>query len=163
VSVRHVAATLALLLSGSLGLAEAPPGGTSSPVVFVCQHGNVKSLMAASYFDRLAKERGLAFRAAARGVDPEAGVPPKIAQALGAEGFDVRSFESTQLSDADLGGATRVVAIGVDLGEVKATVETWNDIPAASADYAAARAALLRRVEQLVAELAGKVEAVEPR
>ena len=43
-------------------------------VVFVCEHGSVKSLIAMDYFNRSARERGLAYRAVARGTAPEATV-----------------------------------------------------------------------------------------
>jgi hypothetical protein len=36
-------------------------------VVFVCEHGSVKSLIASTYFNQRAKARGLAFAAVARG------------------------------------------------------------------------------------------------
>ena len=43
-------------------------------VVFVCEHGSVKSLVAMEYFNRGAKARALAYRAVARGTAPE----PKV-------------------------------------------------------------------------------------
>ena len=49
---------------------------TDHPVVFVCEHGSVKSPIAASLFDRTAEKRGLPFRAVSRGVNPEEHVPP---------------------------------------------------------------------------------------
>jgi hypothetical protein len=44
-------------------------------VVFVCEHGSVKSLVAMVYFNRRAQERGLAYRAVARGIAAEPEVP----------------------------------------------------------------------------------------
>jgi len=35
------------------------PALPDSQVLFVCEHGNVKSLMASSYFNQLARERHL--------------------------------------------------------------------------------------------------------
>ena len=57
--------TLALIC----GIAAADAAATK--VVFVCEHGNVKSLMAASCFNQLAEQRGLPFRAVSRGVAPD--------------------------------------------------------------------------------------------
>jgi hypothetical protein len=49
-----------------------------SQVLFVCEHGNVKSLMAVSYFNQLAQERRLPFRAVSRGTAPDSTtVPPR--------------------------------------------------------------------------------------
>ncbi len=43
-------------------------------VVFVCEHGSAKSVIAAAFFDKLARERGLTLRAVARGTQPVAKV-----------------------------------------------------------------------------------------
>ena len=49
---------------------------SGAAVVFVCEHGSVKSLVAQEWFNRRAKERGLAVRAVSRGITPDASVPP---------------------------------------------------------------------------------------
>ena len=58
-----VAATMALVLSSIVEVAfgGAPSRKAEAPrtVVFVCEHGNVKSLIAREWFNRLAAERGL--------------------------------------------------------------------------------------------------------
>jgi protein-tyrosine-phosphatase len=129
----------------------------SKPVVFVCEHGSVKSLIAASLFDRTAGKRGLPFRAIARGVNPEAHVPPAIVAAMRADGFEVENFRPQGLQPRDIAGAAEVVAIGVDLttqaDEAQAPIQSWNDVPPASVDYAAARAALQQHIDALLVEL----------
>jgi len=129
---------------------------SSRTVVFVCEHGTVKSVMAMLWFDRLARERGLPVRAVSRGMTPDAGVPPAIAEGLRADGLELGGFRPARLSEADLAGALRVVAIGVDTSTVtgrgRVPVEAWNDIPPATQDYAAARAALRARIARLIDE-----------
>jgi arsenate reductase (thioredoxin) len=126
-------------------------------VVFVCEHGNVKSLIAREWFNRLAQERGLHLRAISRGMTPEPSVPPAIAEALGSDGFDVSGFESRAFGAADLEGAVRVVGIGVDVtsvaGQHAAILERWEGIPPASEHYAASRDALRDRIEALLKTL----------
>jgi protein-tyrosine-phosphatase len=51
-------------------------------VVFVCEDGSAKSLVAASFFERLAKERGIAVRALSRGTAPDASMPAAVVEAL---------------------------------------------------------------------------------
>jgi hypothetical protein len=52
-----------------------------SQVLFVCEHDNVKSLMAASRFNQMAQEDRLPFRAPSRGTAPDSTtVPPAIIQ-----------------------------------------------------------------------------------
>jgi len=134
-------------------------GPGAGDVLFICKHGNVKSLMAASYFNRIATERGLPFRASARGsvVDtPE--VPVTIATKLEAEGFEVSAFRAEPASAGDIAAADHIVLIETSLptAETKtaAKILRWDDVPPASVDYAAARTALKSHIEKLVDQLA---------
>ena len=126
-----------------------------APVVFVCKHGNVKSLIASSLFNKAARERGLPFRSVSRGVTPEASVPPKIAEALRNYGVEVAGYKPKRLSALDVSGAERTIAIGVGLTNFSAgkPVEVWSDIPPASVDFSASRTALLRHIDVLLDEL----------
>lgn len=142
--------------------ARAPlqPEPKAAQVVFVCEHGNVKSLIAASLFNQLAEERGLPFRGVSRGLNPEKDVPAKIADALRGDGVDVKGFKPQPLTPAEVAAASRVIAIGVDLTsfprDEQVPTELWNDVPPASIDYGASRAALLRHIGVLLDELQAK-------
>jgi protein-tyrosine-phosphatase len=131
--------------------------GPTPTVVFVCEHGSAKSLVAASFFERLARERGLKARVLSRGTLPDPAVPEAVVRALGDDGFDVASFQPQALTEADLRGASRAVAIGVDISDLAArtgtSVARWDDIPPVSASYPAARAAIVSRVESLLRDL----------
>jgi hypothetical protein len=134
---------------------QTPGKPEASPtVVFVCEHGTVKSLIAREWFNRLAAKRGLGVRAVSRGVTPEGSVPPAIAGALRSDGFDVSSFEPRALRAADATGAVRIVGIGVDLRSSRergdAPLDTWEGIPPASESYAGSRDALRARIEGLL-------------
>jgi protein-tyrosine-phosphatase len=140
----------------------ARPSSAEDPteqVLFVCEHGNVKSLMAASYFNQLAQQRGLPFRGVSRGSAPDSTtVPPAIAKALATEGFDVSDFHPVAVGTADVSASKRVIAIGtalpasVDASDGK--VEQWNDVPPASTDYDASRTSLREHVRELIERLA---------
>ena len=136
-------------------LFEKPPTLT---VLFVCEHGNVKSLIASEWFNRLARERGLSVRAASRGLSPEPEVPPAIAGRLGRDGFDLSRFEPRALAPADLEGASRVVIIGVEppawLRDTALPVDRWEGIPPASESYDASRDAIRSRITALLDRLA---------
>ncbi len=46
---------------------EGKTAGDKTPtILFICEHGAAKSVIAAAYFDKLAKERGLKYRAVFR-------------------------------------------------------------------------------------------------
>lgn len=151
------AAGLAGFLIAGSGLAV-PPTQTARAqvVVFVCEHGSAKSLVAASFFDRMARERGSGLRAISRGTAPDEAVPPGVVASLRGDGFDVATFRPRGLAKADLAGAKLVVAIGVDPGNTAGVrVERWDDIPPVSTRYPEARAAIRSRLERLLRELDG--------
>ncbi len=133
-------------------------GGTEMPtVVFVCEHGSAKSVVAASLFERMAMEQGVAARAVSRGTAPDPSVPPVVVQALRGDGFDVGSFRPQALTEADIASASRVIAIGVDLGPVGASAKgrlvRWDGVPPVSTNYAEARQDLVARTARLLQEL----------
>jgi len=133
---------------------ETRPGNT---VVFVCEHGSVKSLIATQWFNKRAAEQGLMHRAISRGMAPDAAVPKGIVDKLRDDGFAVEKFMPTRLSSSDLGDTERVISIGVDVSSVTkesgVKVEEWHAIPPASDNYAASRDAMLARMDRLLADL----------
>jgi arsenate reductase (thioredoxin) len=147
-------ATLAVACSTPVSADDAAAG----QIVFVCEHGKVKSLMAAAYFNQLATQRGLPWRAVSRGSAPDSTtVPVPIAALLRAEGVDVSDFRPAKIDGTDIAGAARIVAIGTDLPEdVHADpvrIEHWNDVPAVSTSYEAARVSLKAHIAELLERL----------
>ena len=66
-SLVRIAAFSALVFALSGFAIKSPAQTHDSQVLFVCQHRNVKSLMAASYFNQLAQGRRLPYTAVSRG------------------------------------------------------------------------------------------------
>ncbi len=90
-----------LLLSLAVALPAAGQDSKTQKVVFVCEHGSVKSLIAASLFNKVAREQGLNVEAVSRGMAPDEKVPPAIATSLLADGFDVSAFKPSSFSSTD--------------------------------------------------------------
>jgi hypothetical protein len=154
---RLVTAALTLVLSLSTP-AQAPAAdeqhAETQTVLFVCEHGSVKSLLAKLLFEQAAVREGLAVHAASRGTLPDAEVPEWMRTALERDGFEIGSWRPAALSETDVRTARRVVTFDVTLppdGEVE--IERWNGLPAVSEDYAAGREAMAARIEELVADL----------
>lgn len=130
-----------------------------SQILFVCEHGNVKSLMAASYFNQLAQQSGSPFHAVARGTAPNSTtVPTTTLQELRRDGVDVSSFHPSKVGPSDISSSERVITIGVTLpkkmqSDARPKMEEWNDVPPAGTDYEAMRASLKDHVKKLLAEL----------
>ena len=144
----------AILCGGGASAADALD--SKQQVLFVCEHGNVKSVMAAAYFNELAIARRLPLRAVSRGVAPDsASVPPSILAGLRTEGIDVSDVKPLALRPRDMSGSLRVVAIGVELVQAKpgVTIERWDDVPPASTNYVGARDSLRAHVKDLLERL----------
>jgi RimJ/RimL family protein N-acetyltransferase len=123
-------------------------------VLFVCEHGAAKSVVAAAYFNSMAGERGLPFQAISRGTDPDAAVHPAALAGLAADGL-VAGGEPAALSSGDLAGARHVVAFSPlppAYGPV-ADVDVWS-VPPVSEDYELARSSIVERIAGLLDELA---------
>lgn len=121
-------------------------------VLFVCPYGGAKSVIAASYFNQMAAARGVALNAVAlAGQTPYDAVPALVAQALLAEGIDVRSFRPRKAEQADFDSALRVVTIDC---QVPVRSDDWNDVPKVSEDLKGSMAAIRSHVVKLVGELA---------
>jgi arsenate reductase len=153
--MRTVAA-LALLGFTALAAAQTPP----QTVVFVCEHGAAKSVVAAAHFNKLAAERGLPFRAVSRGTVPDPMVPAGIASGLKNEGLLLpAAFAPTAVAAGDVNAATRVVTFDVTLPSTGRTaIIRWDKLPAFSDGYAPASAAIAARVKGLVDELERSVK-----
>lgn len=126
-------------------------------VVFVCEHGAAKSVVAAAHFNRLAGERGLPYRAVAKGTDPQQALSPAAVEGLRSDGLEGAPTTPEKVMVEDLASAVRVVSFGCDLSKVAPAgkeVQHWDEIPPVGDSYAVARTAILGRAKELLDELA---------
>ena len=147
------------VLLGAVALGFARAHAESPPtVLFVCEHGYAKSLVAALHCERLAASRGVALRALSRGVDPGAQVPPGIAAGLAADGFDVGAFVPSRPTPEEINGAARVVliAVDVDVAARAGPVARWDDISPLSENYERARDEIVARLNVLLDRMGGR-------
>jgi len=156
-----------LLVSSLLLLSSVPvlaqPASTRDvqvcTIVFVCEHGSAKSIVAAAHFNEVAARNGLPYRALARGVRPDKEVPPYIISGLAAEGLNVRGWQPKRFSEDDALKAERVVTLGCALPTSKAFAadkfQDW-DIPSPSENYKNASRKIAERIASLLKQLVGK-------
>jgi protein-tyrosine-phosphatase len=124
-------------------------------VLFVCEHGSAKSVVAAAHFNKLASDMSLDLRAISRGTDPDLEIAPGALKGLQADGLELNGERPERLSEADLDGAIRVITF-CQLPEAYSkagAVEQWSDVPPVSEDYAKARDAIIGRIRGLLDEL----------
>jgi len=126
-------------------------------VLFLCPYGGAKSVIAASYFNRLMVDMSLPFIGVAAAAEtPYESVPGPVADFLEREGFLVRTFKPRRVETEDIRGAAKIVSIDCDLTAVDLSgsdVESWDDVPKVSVDLAGSAKAIRKHVEKLALEL----------
>ncbi len=128
----------------------------SNPIVFVCEHGAAKSIIAASYFNKIAEERGLPQRAIARGTNPDEQFAPVVVAGLKKDGLKAPVGKPTKVLEADVRAADRVVTLGCALPQAigaSAQASDWSEIASPSKGYDVARDDIVRHVTELVNQL----------
>jgi len=143
---------LVLLMSA---VAPAVQPALQPAVVFVCEHGAAKSVIATAYFNKLARDRGLPYRATFRGTDPQAELSVSALKGLREDGIEIPNGKPTAISPADVEKATHLFAIGCTLPAAAKTsgkASDWSDVPDGQG-YAAMRDAIVRHVTALLDDL----------
>jgi len=131
-------------------------GAQTNQIVFVCEHGSAKSVIAATYFNKLAKERNIPWQAVARGTHPDAEISPKTRKLLADENLLDNTFTPQRLSQQDVDKAKQVFLFYAlpesILGGNK--IHYWRDINTVNDDFRKLRDDILARVTPLIDSLA---------
>jgi arsenate reductase len=131
------------------------------PVVFVCEHGAAKSVIASAYFNKIAAERGLRTRAVYRGVNPDPTLSAGALKGLRDDGLTVPDQNPSTITPKDVETAAVIFAIGCTLpahAVASGKTDTWADVPG-DKGYAAMRDAIRKHVERLVEDMLKKQRA----
>jgi len=151
--IARVFAVLALLMASF----PAATAGETKTIVFVCLHGVVNSQMAAAYFNKAARERGLDYKAVSRRIDMYWTVPVRIQDGLALDGLEPANAPNA-LTAFEAFHASRVLAFDPVPAERKGDAEVtyWSGVPLGIQDYEAARDEIVRRVDALIPTLANE-------
>lgn len=140
----------------SIGAAAQTNAPTDEPrVIFVCEHGAAKSVIAAAYFNKIAAERGLPDRAAYRGASPQAELSVSALKGLKEDGMILPSDKPSPITPIDVTAASHIFAIGCTLPSHAASsgkADSWDDVPD-DRGYATQRDAIKKHVERLIHQL----------
>ena len=132
------------------------PPITGKTVLFVCEHGTVKSLLAKVLFEQYAQEVGLQMRAESRGTHADSIVPPWMLQGLALDHVQLGSWHPQTLAAGDLATASYIVSFDVPeaaTAAAQAPRAQWDGLPSVTQDYAKGRDAIKARIHQLVDSL----------
>ncbi len=154
------AAVLLAILPATTAVPRADEAADKKTIVFVCLHGVVNSQMAAAYFNKAAKERGLPFTAVSRGIDDlYRSVPVRIQDGLALDGLEAANAPQV-LTAEDAGRASQVLAFDTVPAKQsgRANVIYWPGIPIGIDHYEATRDEIIRRIDALIPTLAEEGE-----
>lgn len=156
------AAILGCFIVMNLGLANADEAASTSTerILFVCPHNAAKSIMAAGYFNSLAKERGLSARASSAGTHPIDQISTEVVALLRIDGIDVSYQKSKRLTQHDLTRADQVVSLGCEdiITSIsdQSKFESWDDVPPPAQDLPGTQKSIRGHVESLISRISTK-------
>ena len=155
--VRLVAGLALVLLWQSTASAQTALRPTApDTVLFICEHGTVRSLLAKLLFEEYAKEVGLTMVAVSRGTAIDSAVAPWMVRSLASDGFLIGTWHPQRLAASDLSHARHVVSFDLPTAvsmSSRARREQWDGFPSVSANYATGRDTIAIRVRHLVDSL----------
>lgn len=125
-------------------------------ILFVCQHGAAKSVIAAQHFERFAREHGIDVVCEAAGLEPYESVPEPVVTGLRSDGFEDTPATPRQLTEELVRGADTVVTFGCDIsriGPLPTAHVNWEGVPAVSDDFEIARNNITGRLQALLEDL----------
>jgi hypothetical protein len=149
----RIAVLLAILVTPSSS-SRAEDAVGKETIVFVCRHGIVNSQMAAAYFNKVAKQRGLPYTAVSRGIDTHRSVPVRIQDGLALDGLAPANAPD-DLTAEEASRAFKVLAFDTIPAERRgnASVTYWPGVPLGISDYEATRDEILRRIDDVIEAL----------
>ncbi len=126
-------------------------------VVFVCEHGAGRSVIASAYFNKLVQEQQLNYQAVFRGLQPDSTLSADTKTGLAKDGFVVpNDWQPKALSNQDIERASQVVTLNCNVSGESTTskpVQKWSEIPSITGNYEVARDSIYVKVKAYVAEL----------
>jgi arsenate reductase (thioredoxin) len=130
----------------------------SKKIVFVCEHGSAKSIIAISYFNKIAKERNLSWEAVSRGTTPDAEISAKTKKLLTDDHMPIPAVKPQALAQKDIDEANQVILfypLPKNL-ESRDNLEYWLGIDAVNGDFQKLRDDILARLLPLIDSLENK-------
>ena len=128
-------------------------------ILFVCEHGAARSTIATAYFNKLAEEKGLNYRAIFRATNPDSTLMPATIKGLTGDGFDISNWTPQLVSQTDINKASEIVTFDCSIPATDSNSKPlvqWNGISPVSKDYNVTRNQIVERVQQLINDLAKK-------
>jgi arsenate reductase len=123
-------------------------------IMFVCEHGAAKSVIAADYFNKLAKERGLAFEAVCRATHPDSTLNDGTRAGLKSDNIKP-NLSPQKISLTDTTNVKRIILFTPLPKDFKTgiKIEDWSSIRNIDSDYSNRRDAIVKQINVLLDSL----------
>ena len=131
----------------------------SNKVIFVCEHGAAKSVIAAAYFNKIAKERNVDWQAVSRGTSPDAEIGQSTKEGLTADHLYDPTFSPKKLSLKDTSNVKAIIRFTTLPGEFnKANIKTedWSNLRDIDSGYTLRRDAIVHQINEFLDSLPQK-------
>jgi protein-tyrosine-phosphatase len=144
------------MLFPEVGNSESKNLVDKTTVVFVCEHGSAKSVVAAAYFNQVAQQQTLPLHAISRGTNPDPEISPAVIEGLRKDQISLPADKPTKLTSAEASSALKVISF-CELPDAinTQTVERW-EVPPLSEDYSKSRDAIVKKINELIQVLKTK-------
>jgi arsenate reductase len=121
-------------------------------IIFVCEHGAAKSVIASAYFNKLAKDRHLDYMAECRGTNPDNEVSAKAKEGLTADHVYDNKTKPKKLVIDDTFKAERMILFTSLPPNFKTNVPTedWSGLENLDGDYTERRDAIVKQINTLL-------------
>ena len=133
--------------------------GQTQKVIFVCEHGAAKSVVAATYFNQIARERNLNWEAVSRGTNPDAAIGQSTKDGLTKDHLYDPNFSPRKLMLSDTTRAERIIVFTKLPDQFQSSpipTEDWSQLPNINAGYEQRRDALIKKINQFFDSVAVK-------
>jgi arsenate reductase len=139
-----------LLIITFMALSTVTGNGQTKKVVFVCEHGAGKSVVAAAYFNKIAKDRNLNWEASCRGTNPDEEVSAPTKEGLKSDNLLDPALSPKKLAPGDTSNVEKIIVFTKLPDDFKTSVksEDWSSLPNIDAKYEVRRDALIKKINE---------------
>jgi arsenate reductase (thioredoxin) len=125
-------------------------------IVFVCEHGAAKSVIAAAYFNKIAKEKKLPWEAVCRGTAPDEQISERTKTLLTSDNLFDPKLKPQKLSQEDVDQADQVILFFPlpESIQSKNNIINWPGIDAVNNDFLKLRDDIISKLTPLIDSLA---------
>jgi arsenate reductase (thioredoxin) len=124
-------------------------------IVFVCEHGSAKSIIAVSYFNKIAKEKNLSWEAVSRGTSPDAEISDKTKKLLTDDNMPVPQIKPQAITQKDIDEANQVILFFPLPENIKGrdNLDYWLGIDAVNGNFEKLRDDIMAKLLPLIDSL----------